>query len=167
MAIILRAAGVGVEPEMYLTLPSVMTVLGANPTFQICPVCPTCQQVYPPSVVATTTCCTKSLFNTSPTSAEQRRGRTSREKPKPCLQFPFKSLEDQLGTLLLNKAIEEEIERSLDKAQNSTPGVFESIFHGKVCCELKCKDGTLFFYPSEEVKQSGELRIGVTLGVDW
>jgi hypothetical protein len=36
-----------------------------------------------------------------------------------------------------------------------------------VCKELPCKDGSRFFAPSDEVRQSGELRIGVTLGVDW
>lgn len=166
-AIVLRAAGVIVEPDLYLTLPSVMTSLGADPTFQICPVCPTCQQVYPPSIVATATCCSKPLFDTTPTVAEQRRGRSTREKPKPLLQFPFKSLEDQLTTVLSNIAVEEEIEQSINKVKASIPGVYNNIFDGKVCKELKCKDGTLFFSPSDEVKASGELRIGVTLGVDW
>jgi hypothetical protein len=69
--------------------------------------------------------------------------------------------------MLANPAIEEEMEKSMDRMASSEDGVYKNIFDGKVCKELPCKDGSLFFSPSDEVRQSGELRIGVTLGVDW
>lgn len=166
-AIILRSAGVVVEPPMVATLPTVMTALHADPSFRICPVCPTCQKVYPPSVLTSATCCLKPLFITAPTPSEQRRGQNNREKPKPCLQFPYKSLEEQLATMLANPGVEEEIERSIDRVKSSVNGVYTNIFDGKVCKELPCQDGSLFFSPSENVRASGELRVGVSLGVDW
>lgn len=167
LSVILRSAGLVIDPPMAITLPTVMTALNADPTFMICPVCPTCQRVYPPSTPTSTTCCLKLLFITSPTPSEQRRGRTQREKPKPALQFPYKSLEEQLATLLANPGIEDEIERSLNKVKSSVNGVYTNIFDGKVCKELPCQDGSLFFSPSEELQRSGELRVGVSLGVDW
>jgi hypothetical protein len=69
--------------------------------------------------------------------------------------------------MLANAAIEEEIEKSMDRMASSVDGVYNNIFDGKVCKELPYKDGSLFFSPSDEVRQSGELQIGVTLGVDW
>lgn len=69
--------------------------------------------------------------------------------------------------MLANPAIEEEVEKSMDRMASSEEGVYKNIFDGKVCKELPCKDGSLFFSPSDEVRESGELRIGVTLGVDW
>ena len=69
--------------------------------------------------------------------------------------------------MLANPAIEEEVEKSMDRMASSEEGVYKNIFDGKVCKELPCKDGSLFFSPSDEVQESGELHIGVTLGVDW
>lgn len=165
--LVLRASGVVIDPPMAVTLPTVMTALNADPVFPICPVCPSCQKVYPPSTPTTSSCCTQPLFNTVPTSAEQRHGRTERQKPKPRLQFPYKSLEEQLATMLANPGVEEEIECSIDKVAASVEGVYTNIFDGKICKELPCKDGSKFFSPSAEVRASGELRIGVSLGVDW
>jgi len=44
-------------------------------------------------------------------------------------------------------------------------GLYKNIFDGKVCKQLPRKDGSLFL-PSDEIRESGELRIGVTLGAD-
>lgn len=53
--------------------------------------------------------------------------------------------------MLANPTIEEEIEKSMDKMASSIDGVYKSIFDGKVCKELPCQDGSLFFSPSNEV----------------
>jgi len=67
----------------------------------------------------------------------------------------------QVSSLL--QVVEEEIERSMDKMKSPVDGLYKNIFDGKVCKKLPRKDGSLFS-PSDEIRESGELRIGVTLG---
>jgi hypothetical protein len=76
-------------------------------------------------------------------------------------------LAEQLATLLSVEGVEAEIEKSIGKAKARVPGVWKNIFDGKVCQELPMADGSWFFFPTEEEVASGELRIGVTMGVDW
>lgn len=168
-SIVLRAVESPIEPPMYTTLPSVITSLGADPTFKICPVCPGCLEVYPSTTPADATCtkCSSSLFVNTPTPAEQRRGRTTRENPKPHIQFPTKSLEEQLATLLSVPGIEDILETYTTKINNTVPGKYTNIFDGKICQELPGPNSSRFFHPTEEELAAGELRIGVSLGVDW
>lgn len=169
VSIILSAAGVILDPPMYKTLPSVMSALNVDPTFRIAPVCPKCQAVYSPKSLPTAACdkCKVPLYRSSPTRGQERTGRTTHEDPKPVLQFPYKSLEEQLATMLANPGIEDEMERALDKINSSTPGVWTNVFDGQVCQELPGQDGSKFFKPDDKAKAAGELRIGVSLGVDW
>jgi hypothetical protein len=76
-------------------------------------------------------------------------------------------LAEQLATLLSVEGVEAEIEKSIGKAKARVPGVWKNIFDGKVCQELPTADGSRFFFPTDEEVASGELRIGVTMGVDW
>jgi hypothetical protein len=76
-------------------------------------------------------------------------------------------LAEQLATLLSVEGVEDEIERSLAKAKGRIPGVWKNIFDGKICQELPTAEGSRFFFPSDEEVAAGELRIGVTMGVDW
>ncbi|KJA24792.1 hypothetical protein HYPSUDRAFT_53569 [Hypholoma sublateritium FD-334 SS-4] len=69
--------------------------------------------------------------------------------------------------MLAVPGIETEIEKSRVKLRATTPGEYTNIFDGRVCHTLPCKDGSLFFDPSDEVCDSGELRIGLALGIDW
>lgn len=62
--------------------------------------------------------------------------------------------------------MEDEIEKSLGKARSRVDDKWTNIFDGKVCQELLTAAGSRFFASEEEVAQ-GELRIGVTMGVDW
>lgn len=168
-AIILQASGALMDAPTYLTLPSVMKTLDAAPTFQIAPVCPKCMAVYPPQTPVLSACdkCAVPLYKTSPTTAEQRRGKTRAENPRPVLQFPYKSLEEQLATMLAVPGIEDEMEQALQQAAAHRPGIYSNIFDGRVCQSLKAPDGSRFFFPDNHTKATGELRIGVTLGVDW
>ncbi|KAJ7814371.1 hypothetical protein B0H13DRAFT_1924870 [Mycena leptocephala] len=79
--------------------------------------------------------------------------------------FLTKSLAEQLATLLSVEGVEAEIEKSIGKAKARVPGVWKNIFDGKVCQELPTADGSWFFFPTEEEVASGELRIGVTMGL--
>lgn len=169
IAIILHAAGTDLQPTMYTTLPSVMNTLGAEPSFCIAPVCPKCMRVYPPSSSSDSQCtvCSIPLFQTQSTPSQERRGQATRDKPKPFVQFPYKSLEEQLAAMLAVPGIEDIIEQSLDRIKTSVPGKYTNIFDGRVCQELPSKDGSRFFSPSDEEVAQGEPRIGVSLGIDW
>jgi hypothetical protein len=167
--LVLQAAGTPIDPPMYTTLPSVIDQLDAEPSFKVCPVCPGCLEVFPPSVPQESSCpkCRCPLFPTLPTPSQQRHGRTTREKAKPYLQFPIKSLKEQLAAMLLIPGIEDEVATSINKIKTSEPGKYTNIFDGKVCQELPGHDSSPFFSPSDEELANGELRIGVSLGVDW
>lgn len=154
-------------PPIYASLPSVMTALNADPIFHICPVCPTCLKVYPSNSQSNTSCCSKPLFITTPTPAEQRHGETTRRQAKPILQFLYKSLEEQLAEILALPGMEDEIEKGVQKANRPRDGTYSTIFDGDICRELPTNDDGRFFYPTEAELESGELRIGVTLGIDW
>ncbi|KJA21043.1 hypothetical protein HYPSUDRAFT_1089591 [Hypholoma sublateritium FD-334 SS-4] len=148
------------------TLPGVINALNAEPSFRIYPVCRKCQKVYGSATLREATCCLLPLFDNEPTAADQRQGRTARPKGKAHLQFPYKSLEEQLAAMLAVPGIEEHMESSREKLRQTEPGKYKNIFNGRVCQTLPCKDGTRFFDPSDEVCESGELRIGLALGVD-
>ena len=53
-----EAAGVIIDPPMFMTLPTVVSHLEAKPTFQICPVCPKCLEPHP-STTSVNALCTK------------------------------------------------------------------------------------------------------------
>ncbi|KAJ7914136.1 hypothetical protein B0H13DRAFT_1873214 [Mycena leptocephala] len=166
--IYVAAAGAPINPPMRTTLRTVINHLGAEPAIQILPVCPGCLEVFAASTSVDALCsrCSHPLFPNNPTPS-QIRNNTTPENPRPYLQFPTKSLAEQLETLLSVEGMEEEIEKSTGKAKAPIPGVWKNIFDGKVCQELPTADGGRFFFPSDEEVAVGELRIGVTMGVDW
>ncbi|KAJ7188886.1 hypothetical protein C8R46DRAFT_1024111 [Mycena filopes] len=168
-ALALKAGNAPITPEIHTSLPSVINKLGAEPSIQILPVCPKCFEVYPISTPKDSKCskCSEPLFPTEPSPSERRSGHTSAQNPRPYLQFPTKSLAEQLAILLSVPGIEDEMEKSLKKATAHQAGKYTNIFDGKICQELPTADGSRFFFPSEDEVAQGELRIGVTMGVDW
>lgn len=146
-----------------------MSAINADPIFCIAPVCPKYMAVYPPTITTLALCtlCNIPLFPVKPTWAQEQHGLLQGENLKPLVQFPYKSLKDQLATMLDIPGIEDEIKQSIADLPCCEQGVYQDIFNGHICQELKCKDGTCFFYPSEEAKATGKLHIGVALGVDW
>ncbi|KAJ7156359.1 hypothetical protein C8R46DRAFT_1115786 [Mycena filopes] len=167
-ALALKAGNAPITPEIHTSLPSVINKLGAEPSIQILPVCPKCFEVYPISTPKDSNCskCSEPLFPTEPSPSERRSGHTSAQNPRPYLQFPTKSLAEQLAILLSVPGIEDEMEKSLKKATAHQAGKYTNIFDGKICQELPTADGSRFFFPSEDEVAQGELRIGVTMGVD-
>ncbi|KAE9386142.1 hypothetical protein BT96DRAFT_960642 [Gymnopus androsaceus JB14] len=168
-SIVLQAVGTVIEPPIYRTLPAVFETLNTEPSFQVLPVCPSCQEVYPATTTSVFLCthCSHPLFQTAPTNAQDRRGHNTRDKPKPFLQFPTKSLEEQLGAMLMVPGMEDKMARALEHMDQHEPGKYRNIFDGKICQNLKAADSSQFFRPSAEAIEAGELRIGVMLGVDW
>jgi hypothetical protein len=69
--------------------------------------------------------------------------------------------------MLSISGIEDEVTASINKIKTSIPGKYTNIFNGKVCQELPGHDTSPFFSPNEGELASGELHIGVSLGIDW
>ncbi|KAF8155108.1 hypothetical protein K438DRAFT_2026517 [Mycena galopus ATCC 62051] len=131
-ALALQAGGAPIHPPIRTTLPTVIAQLGAEPSIQILPVCPGCLEVFPLSTPTTALCsrCSHPLFPPQIPTPSQKRNNTAPANPRPYLQFPTKSLAEQLATLLSVEGLEDEIERSLDKAKARTFGMYKNIFDG-------------------------------------
>ncbi|KDQ55237.1 hypothetical protein JAAARDRAFT_196089 [Jaapia argillacea MUCL 33604] len=164
-AVVVHACGVILDPPMFNSLPRIISALGAESSFQQLPVCPECLEVYP-ITVAKDACCNKCqhpLFIMDPTPADRRSGKTTRTSSKPHLRFPTKSLQEQLTEML--PPIEDELD--LWRRRPHVPNEYTTIFDGKIVRELPGADSLPFFHPDMEEMPNGELRIGLTLGVDW
>jgi hypothetical protein len=163
VALAFEASGTPIDPPMYTTLPSVITHLNAEPSFKVCPVCPKCITPYPASTTFDAQCtqCEHPLFQPAPTSSQKRRT----QNRQPYLKYPMKSLEEQITDMLAVPGVEDEIDAWRKKKR--VPGEATDIFDGDICKELQGHDGLPFFLPDQEEVANGELRIGVSLGVDW
>lgn len=164
-SVILSTLAIPMDPPLCTTLLTVMSQLRADADFQELPICTKCLQPFPATTPTSTLCsvCSTPLFNTKPTVVQETQGRSTRAQPKPYLRCPYKSLEEQLVELV------PEIEHLVDawRTKPRTPGKFTDIFDGDVCREVKGPDGLPFFRPDLKEMPNGELRIGVTMGVDW
>jgi hypothetical protein len=163
VALAFQASGTPIDPPIYTTLPSVITHLDAEPSFRVCPVCPKCITPYPASTTTDAHCtkCEHPLFRPAPTSSQKRHT----QNRQPYLKFPMKSLEEQIIDMLAIPGVEDVMDAWRKKKR--IPGEFNDIFDGDVCKELPGHDGLPFFLPDQEEVANGELRIGVSLGVDW
>ena len=165
MSVILSTAAVTIDPPLCTTLATIMSQLHADAQFQELPVCISCLKPFPATSPGESVCdvCGTPLYNTQLTVVQQRGGRTTRARPKPFLRSPYKSLEEQLIELV------PEIEAVVDswRTKLRTAGKYTDHFDGDVCKTLEGPDGLPFFRPDLRELPDGELRIGVTLGVDW
>lgn len=163
--LVIRAFGVTINPPALSTLPSVMTKLDLEPEFRIFPVCPTCLEVYPDGKHTPGICsrCNSFIYKARPLNARS----SAEAAPTPLLRFPFKSLESQLIALLAVPGVETELDKW--RTADRTSEVYKDIYDGNICKNLKGHDGQRFFCndPVDKAGPDGELRIGVTLGVDW
>ncbi|KAL0945173.1 hypothetical protein HGRIS_004324 [Hohenbuehelia grisea] len=159
----MRALGATFPPDSlpYITLTSVLSQLGVEPTFMVLPLCPSCLEVFPGTTSSTSRCsrCDTPLFY----SRRRLDRRTSGpETRRPAVQFPMKSIESQLRDILEVPGMEDELE--LWRQKPRTPGKLTDNFDGEVCKTLPAPDGSRFF---ENPPRHQELRIGLTLGADW
>lgn len=81
------------------------------------------------------------------------------------LQFPTKSIEQQLREILMVDGIEDVLEEWRTKPRQL--GEYLDNFDGKICRTLTGEDGRPFFENPLPPDHKDELRIGLTLGVDW
>lgn len=160
---ILQTAGVLLHPEMplYYTLGTVLSHTGVEPTFTVLPVCPTCLEVYPITTAQDLACtvCGSPLFR-----SRRRLDRTRTEDiaTQPLLRYATKTLESQLRDILNVPGMEEVLEEW--RSRPRSPGEMVDIFDGDVCKTIPGPDGRPFF---ENPRHKGELRIGLSLGLDW
>ena len=151
----------------FITLPSIMRILALDPPIELLPVCPSCRDVFPSAasqhVQDICTSCNVPLFLPS---------RTIRGVPRnvktPVIKYPYLPLSQQLVSMLKIPGIEALLDGWRTKPRN--PREYGDIFDGDMCrVRLKAPDGSIFFsnLPHERQGPSGELRIGVNLGVDW
>ncbi|TFY50386.1 hypothetical protein EVG20_g11549 [Dentipellis fragilis] len=163
---ILASAGLAFHQQHtpYKSLSSVMTNLGVEPVFQVLPVCATCLEVYPSNYASSSSCihCSAPLFKNI--KCLDRRKPSAKDIPRPLLQFPTRSIEAQLHDILAIPGMEDVLDAWRTKARD--PGVLQDNFDGKVCHELQGPDGRIFF-ENPPALGCDELRIGLTLGVDW
>ena len=152
----------------FVTLPSVMKVLGLDnlPIYELA-CCPSCREVYPPAgslhTVDKCVTCKVPLFLSDKTKCG-----LLRSKKTPSLKYPYMLLSHQLRSILSIPGVEDSLDEWRTKPRS--PGVYTDIFDGNMCRnKLKAPDGTLFFTngPQDQCGPNGELRISVTLGIDW
>jgi len=161
VVLILRAFGNTIEPSPITTLPRIMSKLQVEPVFDILPVCPSCLEVYPAvSTPPNYTRCAAPIFKAQSSMPQA--------KPVPLLCYPSQSIESQLTSLLAVPGIEEALDgwRKIPRSA----GKYVDIFDGKIPKNLKAVNGEKFFRndPQDwDTGPNGEIRIGLTLGMDW
>jgi hypothetical protein len=157
--LILKSFGILFATTPVTTLPRIMAKLNVEPVIYLLPVCPNCLEVYP-SKKDTPSCCVRcgtAIFE-APSSSSQRVS---------LVRFPYMSIEAQLATILAVPGVEEEMDRW--RSVTRFPGRYIDIFDGAFPRQCRAPDGSLFFQNTPEDRRGpdGELRIGLTLGVDW
>jgi hypothetical protein len=162
-----------------VTLTTVHSCMEVEPDFQILPVCPVCQELYP-ALTSTPDFCLKCakyeettrLFDVPQVSqTSKRRHGPLAKRREPRLRFSFKSVSHQLEELLMQPGMEELLDE-WRRLPNRHPelGIYQDIFDGRVACTILGPDGQPFFHNEPEDRLCGpdnELRIGLTLGADW
>lgn len=158
VAFIISSAAISFDTsETYKTLPSVLNHLGVNPDFLLLPVCPECLEVHPASTPTSDVCvrCQSPIFKAA----------VGHKKAAPLLQCPVKSIEDQLIDILHVDGAEDILEQWRFKERHI--GQYLDNFDGEICKTLKGPDSRPFFENPLPHETQDELRIGLTLGVDW
>ncbi|KAJ3551006.1 hypothetical protein NMY22_g68 [Coprinellus aureogranulatus] len=140
-----------------------MAKLDVEPTFDVLPLCSNCLEVYP-NPAATLASCRKC---STPPFKTVRSGPTTANRRAPRLQAPFMSIQAQLANLPSVPGVEFEPDK-WRKNLDTLPA--SDIIDGAVTKSLLGPDGTPFFENDGvqfEKGPEGELRVGVTLGLDW
>ncbi|KAF8333618.1 uncharacterized protein EI90DRAFT_3121965 [Cantharellus anzutake] len=175
--LILSAANFHLDPSTVsaTTLTTVHSHMSVEPSFQVLPICPACQEVYP-ELETTPALCTKCehnnrtipLFENDENTHTKERSAKGRE---PKIRFAFKSVSEQLRELLQEPGMEDLLDRWRTLPDRHPElGIYQDIFDGRVAHSILGHDGSPFFRnepEDHEMGPNGELRIGLTLGTDW
>ena len=141
-----------------------MAGISVEPVFCILPVCPSCLEVYPAKYPRNLPCrrCSSPIFSHARRHDHRRQGAPAIVHP--LLQFPVKGIEAQLQEILIVPAMEDLMDGWRTKSR--APGSYQDNFDGRICQELQGPDGRTFF-ENPLPPECNEIRIGLTLGVDW
>ncbi|KDQ05579.1 hypothetical protein BOTBODRAFT_182420 [Botryobasidium botryosum FD-172 SS1] len=153
--IFLGAGLISDSEDMPIKLDTALNRLGLEPRFTIYPLCRRCHRfVQNPKATLKEQClsCEEVIFSPPPPGSK---------KPKPKLAAPFSPLSHLLVDFLQREGMEQELDRW--RTKGSTPGKLDSVMCGDVWKTIKGADGQPFFGPD----YGDELRIGVTLSLDW
>ena len=152
-----------------LTLTSLLQQMHVRDDFKSQILCPSCWEIFEPDVFtdAGTLChaCDDTVFRlltspAQPLSAEHKINRV------PYLVLPIQPLSSLLSEFLLQPGIMEELEKWASvNSQHADSDQLSAIWDGRIWQESKAPDGKPFFARNQV--PDGELRIGVTISLDW
>ena len=146
------------------TLHTVFSRLDLGDRFNIHPMCETCKQVFPPNTPTNASCsrCNQPLFRPASTSrfAQLRGSNIPDHTPK--LVTPIRLLSAALPEFLNRDGNEQSCESW--KTFQGTPGRKSEIWEGEIWKTIRGPDNKPFFDATDD---PSELRLGVTISVDW
>ena len=146
------------------TLDTVLKRLNLQDCFKIHPTCGTCRQVFSPSIPTDTKCgkCDLTLFRPAASTLFAQIRNQKPPPPIPKVAVPIRILSEALPDFL-NRG---DNERSCEawRSHTSVPGVYEQIWDGDVWKTIQGPDNKLWFDPTTDTT---ELRLGVTISIDW
>ncbi|TDL19286.1 hypothetical protein BD410DRAFT_443930 [Rickenella mellea] len=153
-----------IDNQMPVNLGTVLKKLELGDRFVVYPICHLCHRIFRPDIPTTAVCpdCDSALFKVSSSTVFERIKRRPAPAPTPVCAAPIQVLSSLLVDFLSQPRNEDALEEW--KTRTHEPGKYKDIMDGNIWRSMKCPDGSLFFDPSDD---SGELRLGVTLSLDW
>lgn len=168
--IMLRSAGVNISrsdgSHIPLTYKTLEKRLSTEPKFDALPVCPKCLEPHPITHTGPLcTMCSSPMF--TPTGERKPSASADATNGKPSLKFPYKSITEHLTELLSMDGVADMMDDWRTSPRKA--GVLGDIFDGNIAKSVKGVDGQPFFRnePLDRKGPDGELRIGLTFGMDW
>ncbi len=153
------------DNELPLTLDTVLRKFELEDRFIIYPLCKKCHRIFQPNIPSDSVCpdCDEELFRTISNSVFRSITGCNAPPPPPFLVTPIQVLSSLLVDCLSKPGIEHTVE-SYSKTRILQADIKTDISDGEIWKNAKCPDGTKFFDRNDD---SGELRIGVTMSLDW
>jgi hypothetical protein len=152
------------EEEMPITLPTVLKRFRLVDRFTVVPLCPRCHAFFSPPVALDKICPScRGNIRIFPEISKDTQVKYEKRKrnPPPYLAAPFRPLSDLLYDLLPQIGVEEALDAW--RRRHVEVGWLRTIMDANIWKELKDRDGAQFFGH----RNDDELRLGVTLSMDW
>lgn len=150
------------------TLMTVFDRLEIIDQFEIRPTCSSCHALFPVNISPDSSCltCDKPLFKAASANIYQRLSGRS-PKPSPEVVTPYRSLSSLLEEFVARPGYERKCEVWRTRSP-PPPGELHDISDGNIWNTVKGPDNKPFFdKPGSNITEPGELRLGVTLSLDW
>ena len=147
-----------------ISLATVIKRLGLEDRFHTYPICAQCHTICDRSIPISACCprCRKALFNPASCSLFKCVTGQAPPLPPPNCAAPLRTLSSLLHNFFLQDGIEDVVE--MWKHREADPCFLTDIMDGYIWNNLKDKDGKKFFDANLE---TSEIRLGVTLSLDW